>query len=105
MRIKLLKFPEGSPIPSMQSARGRPAPLANPRPEARGTRTCLGSQGSSQALRSGVSAVCVQTPTPASSGTHRHLGWGETPDSGMRDRPMATGRQGIHCFMFSAALG
>ena len=49
----------------------------------------------------GVSAICVKTPTPASWGTHRHMGWDETPD---RDRPMATGWQGTHCSVSAAAL-
>lgn len=82
--------------------RGGLHPLAIPHPQARETMTCLGSLGSHRdQTKFGVSAVCVETPTPASWGTHRHMGWDETPDG---DRPMATGWQGTHCFMSAAAL-
>lgn len=83
--------------------RGGLHPLAIPHPQARGTMTCLGSLGSHRdQTKFGVSAVCVETSTPASWGTLRYMRWDETPD---RDRPMATGCQGTHCFMSAAALG
>ena len=77
-------------------------PLANPHPRARGMMTCLGSLGSAQGPKFGVSAICVQTPSPASWGTHRHMGWDKTPD---RNWPMPTRWQRMHCLMSAAALG